>query len=303
MHVGADSKVFAVFFFDGAHPGVAPLFSDFAVFVLHAAIETLWEVVLVFHNQPNFTLTKRSVKCQVFLIVPQESATIRLMNSRTLHPLQEKILQLAQNRNIAKMSLREIGELVGDHSPQKIKHHIQQLEKRGLLKIDRERQVAIKTMHGWIDGFLQKGARLLRIPIVGAANCGPAEVFAEENVVGYLRISNALLRGRKTSDGLFALRADGFSMNQAKVNSKKIDDGDLLIIDSNDRSPHEGEVILSIIDGAANIKRYHEDRANNQVVLMSESSHDFSPIYIHADDDFFVNGKVIDVVKRPRLGD
>jgi len=224
------------------------------------------------------------------------------MKAQKLHALQEAILRLAQERNIAQLKLREIGRLVGDPSPQKIKHHLQQLEKRGLIQIDRKKQVARKTMYGWIDGFLKKGKRLLRIPIVGAANCGPAELLAEQNIVGYLRISDSLLR-RRTSDGLFAVRADGFSMNQARIHDKNIEDGDYLIVDGNDRVPREGEVILSIIEGAANIKRYHRDKRNKQILLISDSTEDLAPIYIHPDDDFLVNGKVVDVIKKPKIKD
>lgn len=228
----------------------------------------------------------------------QERSKIRSMDAQKLHPLQEAILRLAQERNIATLKLREIGRLVGDESPQKIKHHLQQLEKRGLLKIDREKQITKKTMHGWIDGFLKRGKRLLRVPIVGAANCGPAELLAVENIVGYLRISSSLI-GRRTSDGLFAVRADGFSMNQARLNGKTIENGDYLIIDGNDRAPKEGQIILSIIDGSANVKRYHDDTKNKQIVLMSDSSEDLAPIYIHPDDDFLVNGRVVDIIKKP----
>jgi repressor LexA len=220
------------------------------------------------------------------------------METQRLHPIQEKLLRLAQNRNISSLSLREIGDLVGDRSPQKIKHHLGQLEKRGLLKIDRVHGTIERPKSGWIDGFLQNGKRLLQIPIVGAANCGPAEVLAEENVVGYLRVSNSLVK-RQNNEGLFAVRADGFSMNQAKVRGEAINNGDYLIVDGNDCEPHEGEVILSVIDGAANVKRFHRDAAHNQVVLSSDSTEDFAPIYIGADDDFFVNGKVIDVIKKP----
>ncbi|HXV80431.1 MAG TPA: S24 family peptidase, partial [Candidatus Binatia bacterium] len=123
-----------------------------------------------------------------------------------------------------------------------------------------------------------------------------------KNIVGYLRISDALLR-RRTSDGLFAARADGFSMNRARIREKTIQDGDYLIVDGNDRVPKEGEIILSIIDGAANIKRYHSDKRNKQIVLISDSTEDLAPIYIHPDDDFFVNGKVIDVIKKPNIKD
>ncbi len=219
------------------------------------------------------------------------------MEAQKLHPIQEKLLRLAKNRNISALSLREIGELVGDKSAQKIKHHLQQLEKRGLLKIDRVKGTIEKPQEGWIDGFLEHGKRLLQIPIVGVANCGPAEVLADENILGYLRVSNSLIH-RQDNAGLFAVRADGFSMNQARVNHKAINDGDYLIVDGDDRVPDEGEVILSVIDGAANVKRFHRDAAHGQVALLSDSSEDFAPIYIGPDDDFFVNGKVIDVIKR-----
>jgi len=220
------------------------------------------------------------------------------MEVHKIHPTQQKLLRLAQQRKLSGLSLRDIGGLVGDRSPQKIKHHLQQLEKKGLLRIDRIKGVIEQPKRGWIDGFLKKGRRLLQIPIVGVANCGPAELLAQENVVGYLRVSSSLLH-RRTNDGLFAVRADGFSMNQTPIDGKSIDDGDYVIVNGNDRTPHEGEVILSIIDGAANIKRFHVDKVNNQLVLRSDSNKEFAPIYIHPHDDFFVNGKVIGVIKNP----
>jgi repressor LexA len=223
------------------------------------------------------------------------------METQKLHPIQEKLLRLAQNQSISSLSLRQIGELVGDKSAQKIKHHLQQLEKRGLLKIDHIKGTIEKPQQdGWIDGFLENGKRLLQIPIVGVANCGPAEVLANENVVGYLRVSNSLIK-RQNNTGLFAVRADGFSMNQAKVGGKTINDGDYLIVDNTNCTPTEGEVILSVIDGAANVKRFHRDRANHQIALVSDSTEDYAPIYIGPDDDFFVNGKVVDVIKKPTL--
>jgi repressor LexA len=221
------------------------------------------------------------------------------MEPLKLHPIQEKILRLAQERNLSTLSLREIGALVGDRSPQKIKHHLQQLEKRGLLKHDRIKGVIARPKQSWIDGFLAKGVRLLRIPIVGVANCGPAEAVAEENIEGYLRVSSSLLH-RQTSARLFAVRADGFSMNRTKVNGKSIDDGDYLIVDGKDRSPRDGDVVLSVIEGAANVKRFRRDKQHNQIVLISDSTEDFAPIFIHPKDEFLINGKVIDVVKRPR---
>lgn len=221
------------------------------------------------------------------------------MESLRLHPLQEKLLKLAAKQDLSGLSLREIGELVGDRAPQKIKHHLQQLEKRGLLKIDHLKGVIRKPKSGWVAGFLEKGKKLLEIPILGAANCGPAQLMAEENFVGVLRVSSSLLH-RQSNRGLFAVRADGPSMNRSRINGKSVDNGDYLIVDGDDRSPHDGDVVLSVIDGAANVKRFRDDRAHGQIALLSDSDRDFAPIYIHPHDNFFVNGKVIQVIKIPK---
>jgi len=40
-----------------------------------------------------------------------------------MHIIQQKILKLAEKQNIDRMNLHEIGRLVGEEHPQKIKHH------------------------------------------------------------------------------------------------------------------------------------------------------------------------------------
>jgi len=89
-------------------------------------------------------------------------------------------------------------------------------------------------------------------------------------------------------------------MNCATVGGKAIDDGDYVVIDGENRTPEDGDLVLSVIDGMANIKRYRFDRENNQIVLLSESTQSFSPIFIHPDDDYEINGKVVQVVKKPK---
>ena len=90
-------------------------------------------------------------------------------------------------------------------------------------------------------------------------------------------------------------------MNRAEIKDKYIVDGDYVIVDADDKSVKNGDVVLSIIDGMANIKKFFMDRQNQQVVLMSESTKDFPPIYIHAADNFMINGKVVQVIKKPKF--
>lgn len=199
--------------------------------------------------------------------------------------------------NLGQMKLRQIGELIDETSPQKVKHHLQQLAKRGLIRVDKANSVIEKTEPGWVSGLLTN-TRLLSIPILGSANAGPARLLADQNVEGYLKISSTFVKGR-SNHKLFALKVDGPSMNRAVIDGKRIEDGDYVIIDSDDRVPKDGNVVLSIIDGMANIKRFRHDTVHRQLILASESTHDFPPIYIHEADDFLINGTIIQVVKKP----
>lgn len=192
------------------------------------------------------------------------------------------------------MSLREIGKHINETSPQKIKHHILQLEKNGLLQLDRLSKVMVKTR----PGFTAKSS-LLAIPILGTANCGPAATYAEQEAEGYLRVSGKLLSKKK---GIFAIKASGHSMNKANINGLSVEDGDYVLVDPTFTAVRNGDYVLSIIDGMANIKRYFKDTDNQRIILLSESSASFSPIFIHRDDldNYLVNGKVIQVIKKPK---
>ena len=109
-----------------------------------------------------------------------------------MHTLQDKILKLSTKHNLAEMSLRQIGKLVSEPSAQKIKHHLLQLEKNGLIQIDRLAKVMVKTR----PGSLYRSS-LVALPILGTANCGPATTYAEQEIHGYLRVSGKLLTKKR----------------------------------------------------------------------------------------------------------
>ena len=146
------------------------------------------------------------------------------------------------------------------------------------------------SLSGTLSGF-----EFVSIPLVGSANCGPAELLAEENVEGYLTVQRALV---PRVSGIFALRASGHSLNRANVKGKSIEDGDYVLVDQEDRNIRDGDYVLSIIGGAANLKKYSFDTAKGQILLSSESSESFKPIIILPGDDFAINGKVVGVIKR-----
>lgn len=219
-----------------------------------------------------------------------------------MHPIQLRLLDLSKRENLARLSLREMAARIGmkDEAPQKIKHHLQQLEKRGFLTIDRVRKVMDRAsaQPGWAKGLLESSAKLFSIPIVGTANCGPATIFAEQNFQGFLRVSSKLV-GRAQPAGLYAIKADGSSMNRAEIDGRRIDDGDYVIVDGRRRSADNGDIVVAIVDNKATIKQFVDDRENGQIVLRARSSFDYEPIHLHPDDDFSLSGKVIAVIKRP----
>jgi len=220
-----------------------------------------------------------------------------------IHQIQEKLLILSKKENLTKLSLREMAKRIGmpGESPQKIKHHLLQLQKKGFLTIDRVRGMMGRTSStpGWAKGLLNKTSHLFSIPIIGTANCGPATIFAETNFQGFLRVSSKLV-GRSRPTGLYAIKTDGSSMNRAEIEGKYIEDGDYVIIDGNYKDAKNRDVVLVIIDNMATIKRFINDRQHNQVVLNADSSFDYSPVYLHADDDFTISGKVVQIIKKSR---
>lgn len=213
-----------------------------------------------------------------------------------MHIVQEKLLdQVGKNPKLGELTLRGIGKLIGEEAPQKVKHHLSQLEKNGLIKIDRKNNV-IEKIKG---GKIKESTNLIAVPVFGYANCGPALSVAEERPDGFLRVSSRLLNKTKK---IFALQAIGNSLNRAQIGSEKksLEEGDFAIIDYEHKTPKNGDYVLSVIDGMANLKKYLWDKENNQIVLLSESTQSYKPIFIHESDDYLIGGKVVQIIKTPK---
>jgi SOS-response transcriptional repressor LexA len=205
-----------------------------------------------------------------------------------MHWIQEKILELAKTKDVLELGLRPSGREIGVDKPQLVKHHLQQLQKLGLLK-----PKSREDIKQFLDHSSSMQPSFVDIPVVGAANCGPATLIAEEHVEKYITISESLLKKR---GNIFALVAKGDSMNKARVGGQNIEENDYVLVDGDQRNPIPGDYILSIIGNCANIKKYARTNDGN-IALLSESDSKYAPIYISEDDEFIVNGKVIQVIK------
>jgi len=189
-----------------------------------------------------------------------------------LHPVQRKILEIASRYDLQKMGLRKIARLIEELYPQTVKYHISQLRKKGFL----DEKLKPKQYKLSIP---RRGAEshLVSVPIVGAANCGEANLVAEENLEGFLKVSPKVVGENQE---VFVLHAEGDSLNKANIYGRSVEDGDYVLVDASNKTPQSGDYIVSIIDGMANIKKFMRDEENQQIVLVSESTKDYPPPYI-----------------------
>lgn len=215
-----------------------------------------------------------------------------------MHSIQTTLLALIRDQKLNGMGLRQIARLIGvENKPQIVKHHLLQLEKAGLVQVNMEKGLFKAISRGFNADSVK--SPFYSLPVVGAANCGPANIFAEERVEGYLKVSSRMLPRKKSE--LYVLIAEGPSMNRAEVrDGLTIEDGDFVVVDSTYSSPKNGDIVVAVIDGMATIKRYTKDRKSDLIVLEAESTETFMPIFVHEGDDFVISGKVVDVIKRSK---
>lgn len=204
-----------------------------------------------------------------------------------MHWIQEGLLDLASVHNIAAMRRAELVRLVGCKHQSQIDHHLERLiDSKQLLR-----------KNGRLVPALSSSGSLLRIPVMGEADCGEATKFADGRIVDYLSVSPSILSVELVDD-VYALLARGDSMNRAAVSGKEIENDDYIIVQRKDAyEPRDGDIVVSDIGGLANVKRFKRDKG--RIILVSDSyrQQDFAPIVISEHDDYNILGQVIDVVK------
>lgn len=194
-------------------------------------------------------------------------------------------------------SLKEIQEHLNIDSVSTAHYHIANLEKAGYIEKGEHQARSIDVQdYKTIGAPKDKMKTFFSVPIYGVANAGSATIFAEENLLGHLKIPDNISAEK---DSLFALEVQGDSMNLAKIGGKNIEHGDFVLIDSDYKNPVSGDYVLSIIDSMANLKKINIDKKTKTICLLSESTNKkHKPIFISSSDDYAVNGKIISVIKR-----
>ncbi len=152
-------------------------------------------------------------------------------------------------------SVREIGEAVGLSSSSTVHNHLNQLERRGLIKRDPSKSRTVQLVG---DAEVDNQRRnAVAVPIIGNVAAG-APILAEQNVEDHLLLSPELAQ-----DGYFLLKVRGDSMVNAGIL-----DGDMVLVRPQQEASN-GSVVVALVDGDATVKRF--EKGNGHVKLIAEN--------------------------------
>ncbi len=156
-------------------------------------------------------------------------------------------------------SVREICEAVDLKSTSTVHGHLEQLEKRGLIRRDSTKPRAMEVL----ENPLSKGRS---VPLVGRVTAG-IPILAEENIEDYIVLPQDLVG---SDDELFALRVRGESMIRAGILS-----GDFIIVRKQNHADN-GDIVVAMIEDEATVKRIFFEK--DGVRLQPENPY-YDPIY------------------------
>lgn len=176
-------------------------------------------------------------------------------------------------------SLRELMKELGYKSPLSPMLIVNKLIGLGYLKRDGRNLTIIDELQDE-----QEHAKTIEVPLVGTAPCG-TPFMAEENIEMTVPVSINLA---KPGYKYFLLRTVSDSMNK-----ENIEDGDLALV-KQQQTADNGDIIVALIDNEATIKKFY--RTDETIILKPNSTNPaHKPIILN--DDFIIQGKVVNIIK------
>jgi repressor LexA len=158
-------------------------------------------------------------------------------------------------------SVREIGEAVGLSSSSTVHNHLNQLERRGLIKRDASKSRTVQLVQEKEIDDMRRNA--IAVPIVGNVAAG-VPILAEQNIEDHLMLSPDIAQ-----EGWFLLKVRGDSMVNAAIL-----DGDLVLVRPKQEASN-GQIVVALVEDEATVKRFH--RENGRVELIAENPN-YAPI-------------------------
>lgn len=179
---------------------------------------------------------------------------------RTLHPVQQKLIDLLSEHMEEPLTIREMQEHLGLSSTSLVAHHLNQLERKGYLKRNHGNPRDYQIVK---DG---PERRVVYLNLYGLAQCGPNGSILDGNPMERIPIPSRILSF--PSSEAFMVKARGNSM------MPRINDGDYVIAR---KSPNAqvGDVVVCVRDGETLIKKLGMDDEGPFLISLNT---DYGPI-------------------------
>lgn len=177
-----------------------------------------------------------------------------------------------------KVTLRQVGEVIGSQAPRSAVLVIDRLINKGLLFRDDD---GLKLTDMPMER--ERSIETIPIPLVGVVTCGEP-MHAEQNIEAHIPVSTGLA---KPGHRYFMLRATGKSMNLAGIN-----DGDILLV-RQQSTAENGATVVALVDEEATVKTF--EKKGNVVILRPQSTENkYKPIIVT--ENCMIQGQVIAVL-------
>lgn len=179
-------------------------------------------------------------------------------------------------------TLKELANTLGYAGISSVQRHIAALKKKGFLTND-------SYQHRSLEVILSKKA--FNIPLIGQVAAG-TPILSVENIEAYIQYEP--IKYKFNPENYFFLRALGDSMNQYFIHGKSIENGDYVLVRSQNVA-EPGQIVVALIGDDATIKKL--EKGEDCYILRPQSSNpNNKAIYIF--DDLIIQGIVVDVVKK-----
>ncbi|GAB1639642.1 transcriptional repressor LexA [Krasilnikovia sp. MM14-A1259] len=172
-------------------------------------------------------------------------------------------------------TFREIAVAVGLGSPSSVAHHLDTLERLGLLRRGARAPRAVDARAG------RAAQHSTVVPLLGTIAAG-APILAHEDVEDHLILSSAIVG----SGPHFAVRVRGDSMTGAAIC-----DGDVVVV-RQQPTAETGDIVAALIDDEATVKTYRARGGHVELVPQNAAYE------VIAGDEAVILGKVVCVLRR-----
>lgn len=191
---------------------------------------------------------------------------------------QEEILNLIKDHLKEKgfpPTRADISKTFGFKSPNAAEQHLRAIEKKGFISI----------LPGASRGLVLNQEEV-GIPVIGLVAAGQP-ILAEENVENKLEVPPSMFKQKAD----FFLRVKGESMKDVGINEE-----DLIAV-KNSNECKNGDIVVARINDEVTVKTF-KSNGEGEVILQAENKN-FDSIKVNvSEDDFFIEGICVGVIKR-----